>query len=314
MIKKTVLYFVSVTLLLFALRSLHYQGLLKQSQGYYAKLKMIFTEANDYEVLFLGSSRVEMHYNTRLFDSLTGKKSVNLGLAGASPQLAFSALSLYLENSRTPQTLFYEVDYHSIKTDGKEIKDFNNYFPFLGNAHLRQRLGDMDSRMTQFYFNPYYSWPYTGFKNLSTGIHNRLNIPNKTDSLYYKGFMKEVLRAPLAYIPTECTYTYFHPNNRAYLDSIIWLCKKNNIEVHLISSPMFAGGALELRNRKEIIRQINNIAKRHHIPYHNLSSLPFCNKRELFADHYHLNYGGSLKFTPYLSRLFNNKPVNNSLN
>jgi hypothetical protein len=275
---------------------------------------MIFTEANDYDVLFLGSSRVEMHYNTKLFDSLTGKKSINLGLAGASPELAFAALRMYLENSRAPKLLFYEVDYHSIKTDGKEIKDFNNYFPFLSDPKLRSHLNNMDDRMNHFYYNPYYSWPYTGFKNISTGIHNWLGIANLTDSLYHKGYMKEVLRAPLNYLPTQRSYTYFHPNNRSYLDSIILLCEKKRIDISLITSPMFAGGELEVVNRQEIIRQINNIAKIHHISYFNLSSLPFCNQRLLFADHYHLNYAGSLKFTPYLCGLINNKPVNNSLN
>ena len=254
-----------------------------------------------------------MHYNTRLFDSITGKNSFNLSLAGATPQVAFAALKAYLQNSKAPQYLIYEIDYHFLKYKSTEVKEFNNYFPFLSNNTLLNEFTKIDKRMPNFYYNAYYSWPYTGFKNMSTSIHGWLNMPNKTDSLYYKGYLKEVLRPQLNYTPIKKYYTYFNLTDRNYLDSIITLCKKNNSNITLISSPMFAGGQVDVVNKKQIIQQLNNIAIINKIRYFDLSSMPFCKDRANFVDHYHLNYKGATKYSLFLSRFFNNKIASGSL-
>lgn len=278
-----------------------------QERGYYAKMRTAFLDSNRYDVLFLGSSRVEMHYDTRLFDSLTGSNSFNLGLAGATPQLAWAALQGYLEKREIPGTIFYEVDYHALK-DSPEIKDFNNYFPVLCNTTLRQQLSRIDPRMQHFYYNPYYSWPFTGIKNLSTGIHNQLERPNLTDSLYHKGFLREVLRPALNYQAAKPFDSRFGPLNRAYLDSIILFCKRNKIELQLVTSPMFAGGKLEVRNREAIREELRGIAASNGLLWWDLSSLPFCGQRSLFVDHYHMNERGARKFTSLLARRLTIKP------
>ncbi len=302
-----------ITLLLFGLRKLHYHGLLKQTAGYYDKYNTAFVNKNQLNVIFLGSSRAEMHYNTRLFDSLTHQNSFNLSLAGATPQVAFAALKAYLQNSTAPEYLIYEIDYHFLKFENNEIKNFNNYFPYLNNKTLLTEFTKIDGRMPYFYYNPYYSWPYIGFKNLSTSIHGWLNIPNQIDNLYYKGYFKESLRPSLTFVPIEPYYTYFNITNRNYLDSIITICKQKNTKITLLSSPIFAGGQVDLLNKKQIILQLNNIANINDINYYDLSSLPFCNNRKLFIDHYHLNYLGANKYTTFLYQFFNNKIATNSL-
>lgn len=313
MIKKGIIYFVVITALLYGSRELHYWGLLKQTSGYCAKYRTAFFEKNDFDVLFLGSSRVEMHYSTKIFDSICHKNSFNLSLAGATPQVAFAALKAYAVNSKMPQQLFYEIDYHFVKYKSTEVKEFNNYFPYLSNDVLRSEFNKIDSRMDHFYYNPYFSFPYTGFKNLSTSMHGWLNIPNKTDSLYYKGHIKEVFRPHLNYNPVTPYYTYFNVSDRNYLDSIIQFCKSHKTTITLVSSPIFGGGKVDLVNKKAIIQQLQDISKINGISYFDLSSLDFCNDRKLFIDHYHMNYSGSSKFTIYFSHFFNNKTHLNSL-
>jgi hypothetical protein len=299
--------------LLYGLRCLHYKGLLKQNRGYYGKYKTAFLAKNNYNVLFLGSSRMETHYDTRVFDSLTGSNSFNLGMAGATPQVSYAALKAYLINSKAPAYLVYEVDYHFLKYKSTEIKEFNNYFPFLSNRELRLQFNKIDSRINHFYLNPYYSFPFTGLRNMSTSLHGWFNIPNKTDSLYYKGYLKVTLRPALKFVPIKPYYSFFNISDRNYLDSIIQTCKEKKTILTLISSPIFAGGMVDLKNKDEIISQINNIAHINHIKYHDLSSLPFCNRRNLFIDHYHMNYSGAAKYTVYFSSVFNNKMAGNSL-
>jgi hypothetical protein len=313
LIKRGIGYFLIITALLYGARELHYYGLLKQKTGYYAKYKTAFFEENNFDLLFLGSSRAEMHYNTKLFDSLTGRNSFNLSLAGATPRIAYAALKAYLVKSKMPRDLIYEVDYHYVKYESPDIKDFNNYFPFLSNPVLREEFTKIDPRIRHFYYNPYYSFPYTGFKNLSTSLHGWLNIPNKTDSLYHKGYLKEVFRPSLDFNLHTRYYSWFNVTDRNYLDSIIGICKKNNVRITLVSSPMFGGGKVDLINKEQIIRHIHVIASLHHITYQDFSSLPFCNQRRLFVDHYHMNAEGASVYTKYFAVFFNNKTQGNPL-
>lgn len=254
-----------------------------------------------------------MHYNTRIFDSITGFNSFNLSVAGATPKVAFGALKAYLHNSKAPEYLFYELDAHYLRYESATIKEFNNFFPFFSNPVLLQQFNSIDPRMKHFHWNPYYSFPFTGMKNLSTSLHGWLQLPNKTDDLYYKGYLKEVLRPSLKFVDQKPYYSYFQVTERAYLDSIITLCKANKTRLTLITSPLFAGGKVDLVNKKDVVKQLQNIAVVNKINYLDFSSLSFCSSRNLFIDHYHMNYAGATKFTLYFSSIFNNKLLTNAL-
>jgi hypothetical protein len=193
------------------------------------------------------------------------------------------------------------------------VKEFNNYFPFLRNPALRKEFSRIDKRMEHFYIDPYYSFPYTGLKNISTSLHGWLNIPNRNDSLYYKGYLKETPGPNLGFEPSKPYYTWFDVKERDYLDSIIVLCKKNNMRLTLLSSPIFGGGEVDVKNKKQIQQQLRNIALINGLQYFDLSSLPFCNRRNLFVDHFHMNPAGAAIFTEYFSSFIHNKLSGNTL-
>jgi hypothetical protein len=306
LIRKAITYFFILTALLYGFRYVHHQGLLKHKQGYYAKYSTAFLQSNNYDVIFLGSSRVQMHYNTRLFDSLTGRNSFNLSVAGATPKVAFAALKIYLSKSKAPKDIIYDVDYHNLGNESKEIMDFNNYFPFLSDAVVRNEFSKVDQRMVYFYWNPYYSLPYTGLQNLSTGLHGLTNTLSRTDTLFYKGYFKECLRKPLDFIHTSPKIIEPNLVEMAYLDSIIQLCKFKKCQLHFVSSPLFAGGALDVANKTELMRDLKRFADVKQVSYTDLSSLSFCNRRELFMDHFHMNYLGATLFTQKFAYFYSN--------
>lgn len=313
MIKKGLTYFIIVTLALYGLRSLHYYGLLKQTTGYYQTYKTAFLNENKFDVIFLGSSRVQMHYNTKLFDSINHTNSFNLSMAGATPKIAFHALKVYLSKSKAPQTIIYDVDFHNLNNESWEIKDFNNYFPFLSDQTFRTEFSKVDKRMNWFYYNAFYSWPYTGIKNLSTGLHGLFNKKNRTDDLFYKGYFMEKLKPQLNFISTKPANIQINKIEKQYLDSLFIFTQKNNIQLYLMSSPMFAGGKLDVANKTELIEQVSNLAQAHGSVYFDLSSLPFCDQRKLFVDHFHMNYTGSCLFTLKMSELYRNILVKKAL-
>jgi len=302
--KKVIFYFLLVLCTLYLLRMAHYRILRSQKQGYYASYRQCFLGKNSNDVLFLGSSRVQMHYNTKLFDELTGANSLNLSMAGATPKVAFLALKTYLQQSDVPRYLFVEMDFHFLKHPCTELKDVGNYFPFLADPNFRNNFSIADKRLSHFYYNPFYSWPFVGTKNLSTAMHICLDIPGKTDTLFYKGYFYEVLKPALKEYKPEPEYQYFHPREREYLDSVFTLAKINNINIFLITSPMLMGGEKDVLNKKQITQQLQYIALKNKTTYYNLSGIPCSSSPAHFVDNFHMNAAGASEFTSHLAELF----------
>jgi hypothetical protein len=276
--------------------------------GYYEKYRRAFLEKNNYDFLFLGSSRAEMHYNTRVFDSLTGYNSFNLSLKGASPHMAYAALKAYLLNSAAPKVVVYEVDYHALKEEPVPFYEFNNYFPFLKNKVLRAEFQKIDKRTDLFYALPYLSFPYTGYKNISTALHGWFNIEYDNNYYYYKGTIFSKRLDTLGFLPSKPHYSYILENNRNYIDTIINFCRFKNIQLVLCTSPAFGGFNINVNNAGQLAKQVRNISKIHHLPYYNFAQSAFSTRRELFGDFFHMNRNGAYLFTCELAKKFNPSP------
>jgi hypothetical protein len=312
LINRAFTYLGIITLCLYGLRYCHWQNLLSQKTGYYAKYRKAFFEKNDYNVLFLGSSRCAMHYNTGLFDTLTGCNSFNLSLSGATPRVSLAVLKAYLENSKAPEYILFETDLHNVDVDG-EIMEFNNYFPFLRNRTLLTEFSEIDPRMKHFYYNAFYSWPYTGYKNISTGIRARLGLECAWENSEYKGFIMADPRPPLDFMPAHPKKGGYSVLNEKYARELIAFCKKEKIQLIFVTSTMFAGGKLDLGNKDQIVKQVDQIVTESGLPHWNLSSSPYCDQRKLFYDHFHMTYEGSRLFTLKLAGLFGNNCQKNPL-
>ncbi len=79
------------------------------------------------------------------------------------------------------------------------------------------------------------------------------------------------------------------------------------------SSPIFAGGKLDVANKTELLNTVLKLVQSYNYNYTDLSSLSFCDQRELFVDHFHMNYKGARLFTLKMSELYRNNLVKKAL-
>lgn len=303
--KRFIIYFVILVIALFGFRKFHYSNLLSVNYGFYGKYTTIFNKSNNFDVLFLGSSRAQMHYNTKLYDECKKSNSFNLSYNGANVQQAYTLLKCYLIKSNAPKKLYYEIDYHVLKTHEDGWMDFQNLFPYLSNNQIYNMLNKIDNRFFYAKYFPFYSLPNSGIKNYSTSAHYFLHKSIQTDSLFYKGYFKNNVQQGLLNFPNQLKYQWINGIDRNYLDSIIVLCNQKNIKLSFITSPIFGGGKLDVINHKQLINYLNQIAFINNISYINLSSLSFCNDRSLFVDQHHMNEKGSNLFTHYFCEIVN---------
>lgn len=304
MIKRVLIYTFVFIAGIYLVRELLYIGIRKNRSGIFEKYDTVFLKENNYDVLFLGSSRVETHFAPAIFDSITGLNSYNIAVTGATPRIAYAVLKSYCSKSKIPSYLVYDVDVHFLKHGIDTIHHFPRYFPYLGNETLYQQFKHIDKRFRSFRYNPLHSLPYSNLRILGASVHGWTGKPGKYDTCFYKGFQKTLFFDSLNKFPLKRYYTWFHPLERQYLDSIIQFSKSNNIQLFLCTSPMYAGGAIEVVNKKEIDRQVFNIALVNKIPYKNFSQTSYSGDRSCFADYYHMTYKGARLFSGEFSNWF----------
>ena len=307
MIKKIVIYAIAFVCILFVYRAFLYTGMKKNKAGIFNKYNELFLkEGNTYDVLFLGSSRAEMHFHPKVFDEITNLNSYNMGISGASPKISLALLKTYCQQHQKPKYVIFNIDYFWLQNDTDRLNDFPRYFPYLGNTNLRNTLSKLDNRFNSFYYNPLHSLPYTQINYLSTSLHGWLNISGKYDTLMYKGYQTSELKELNTADEPKPIYSFISIKNRQYIDSLIQFSASHNIKLTLVTSPVFGGGTKNVLNKVSLTNQLKNIAFVNHIPYYDYTdSLKFQNP-ELFADYLHLNRQGALKFSQSFSLTFNN--------
>ncbi len=314
MIKRIVIYTITFVCILFVYRALLYTGIKKNKAGIFNKYNELFLkEGNTYDVLFLGSSRAEMHFNPMVFDSITGLNSYNMGISGASPNISLALLKTYCQKHQKPKFIIFNVDYFWLQNDTDRLNDFPRYFPYLENSYLRNELSKLDNRFNSFYYNPLHSLPYTQIDYLSASLHGWLNISGRYDSLMHKGYQTSEVKDLNTENGSTAIKGFISSKNRADINSLIHFSKTNHIQLVLVTSPVLGGGNNQVTNKTSLSKQIKTIALVNHLPYYDYTdSITFDNK-SLFADDLHLNRKGAHKFTTDFSTIFHNNLVHNTL-
>ncbi len=312
--KRIATYSLIVVCLLYTYRAFLYAGIRKNRQGIYDKYNELFIKTNlSYNVLFLGSSRAEMHFSPQIFDSITSLNSYNMGIEGASVKLSFALLKIYRHQHQMPKYIVFNVDYFSLDNDTNRLINFPRYFPYLQNAYLMKELSQLDDRMNSFYYNPLHSLPYTQFNYLSASLHGWLTISGKYDTLMYKGFQTSFSNEFNDSKVKKPSLSFISDTNRHYLDSIILFSKKHAIHLVLVTTPVTESIRKQILNKGYLAKEMKDIANSHQIDYFDYSDSLAFDGIHFFSDANHLNLKGAKKFTESFSNVFNTIINQNSL-
>lgn len=257
--------------------------------------------------MFIGSSRAEMHFNPKVFDSICHTNSFNFGISGASVKLSYLLLKTYCLQNTKPKYILLNLDYFSLDKDSEKVANFPRFFPYINNPLLRNSLNQIDYRFSSFYINPLHSIPYSQFDFISNSIHGWLKIPGKYDSLMYKGYQTSISQNFNDNKTLSPNFLIITKHNKDYIDSLISYTTKQNITVIAVTSPIFQDSLNNsFPNKKTLGLELNKILKKQNIPYYNYTDSAICLNKNLFSDNIHLNRKGSNILSVQLSQLLNN--------
>lgn len=244
-----------------------------------SKLQYILSvEHQEYDIVFLGSSRVANHIDTKVFDSLSNKKTINLGVLGASLNDNLLELKL-LVKSNTIKNLVLQID-DSYQYTNSTTMVTAGAVPFIRNEIIKEHLKDNLSNFNQMYYLPFYRYAINGhkigFRESFFSLVNRKSRVDPKIGYYpkYGNYPEQTASLPDALVKGNVVF-----------NEIVEICKRQDINLVLFVAPYSS----KMKN----IEYIDKLKER----YPNLIDMSRGYKDDLFYNYGHLNHKGAQIFT-----------------
>lgn len=287
-LKKVGFYGLLVMILLFVL-DIVYTQVYKNSAPRNKIQYALSLENENFDYIFLGSSRVENTIVTSEIEKATGKKAINLGNQQSKLNDILLFLKILEHKNVKADTIFIQVDYnYNILKSSDIIK--SQTLPYIRtNPLIKSYLKETDSTFLKNYYLPFYRYATNdykiGFREIfSSAIGKKANMDLSDGYLPLYGRMQP---DRISTLPDKLI-----ENNPAF-DEIKSFCSTNNIKVLFFCAPFcenVKGVELieelkikipELYDFSDVITDVKN-----------------------YQDCNHLNNVGSIEFTKFLIDTF----------
>lgn len=241
------------------------------------------TKNGNFDIVFLGSSRVANHIDTKLFDSLSNKKTINLGVEGAGLNDNLLQLKLLIANNNV-RNVFLQID-SNFELDKPSNIAISEAMPFLNyndiiNTHIKKYFNNFE----KLAYIPFYRYaindPKIGFREMFFSVVNKK--PRTNPSIGFTPKFGNKLPLIESSLPTTIKL------KNIMLDEITDICRRNKIQLILYTSPYCS----KTKNMGYINKLITKIP--------NLIDLSQGYNDELFFNCVHLNNQGAKIFTTKL--------------
>jgi len=259
----------------------------KQDSGFQYRTTYSLNSAED-ELLIFGSSRANHHYDPEVFESKLNMSAYNTGRDGAYFFYQTALLKAILKRHR-PKIIIYDF-FGSFEYSQNDYDRLSFLLPYYEEHEEIQEVlelkGSYENLKTLSKIYPYNSLLF----NIMTG-----NMEfNKEKNKDFKGYVPffGVWNNTIESLKTTNKYT-FDQNKITAFEDFIALCKKNNIELFVVASPVFYEYESDYS-----ITTCEKICREQNIPFYDITKEDeFLKKPEWFADVLHLNHTGAKKFS-----------------
>ncbi len=263
-------------------------------QRYFCSWNHLYYDDMDDELLVFGSSRAQVHFSSKIITDSLGLKTYNFGLPGASINYSYIQLREILKHRKTPpRYVTLEVCFHTLMP--RPLPYHYQMMPkMLFNVNMFRYHGNNDVYPTGYFFVPmlrYFNyWKDLDLFNKETYYTCDGNGYIGEGSTYNSKRNSELANLSKTYIP-------YDEKQYGVLKKFIKTCKENNISLLLVWTPEYYKYLDNLKERAELEKCFEGIAKDNSIPFVNFVHSEICNDSLNFENAMHLNANGSEKFT-----------------
>lgn len=244
---------------------------------------VIHTSHKKYDVIFMGTSRANNHFVTKVFED-KGYKAFNYGISGAHLFETSLLLKLMMANKYEIKNLVLEADL-SICNEKRDEGTTARFMPYIHCNEIIKKHYKNEVDFYQIYYLPFYR--YIKFDN-KIGFRELYDVSSKkpTNTLHNKGYYP-LISHKKGNMKNDISTLKVIRNK--YYEEIKQICKKNNIKLTVVMTPM-------CQNTKGL----NYFDKVHQLypEIHNFENV--ITDDAYFASCGHLNDQGATIYTNYL--------------
>lgn len=262
----------------------------KSKYGIFHRQIYCLQESKD-DIMILGSSRAAHHYVPQVLKDSLGMSCYNAGSDGECIFYHFTLLASMIERGHTPKVVIYDfhpcdIEIYSGATFSLDAA-LDNLMPHYGESASIDSLFALKGwkeRVKQL------SKSYKYNSKLVQTIKCNY-IPSEEDRGYEALIGCNVKENDLIIHSNSSDEIVIDKDKVEYLSKLICLCKKNNIKLLFVYSPMFESSSPKVVELAKKITTENEIAFIDYGEHHE-----FC-KADLYYDTNHLNDQGARMFT-----------------
>lgn len=236
---------------------------------------------NNYELVFLGSSRCHHHYVTKIFEDTLSLNAYNAGVRGGSNiYFNYALVQLMLKHS-SPKYIVYDLIHGDFTNEPHSYDKLIPLSPYYGCSQSVDAL--FDEAQLGWKYNISHLYKYNG--KLLTTISGLFLPLDTIDKGYQPKFGK--INPNISAINETVSYNV-DANKIRYLSKFVRLCRRKGIVVIFTLSPIFNYKAPKDYEEIRSFAKNNNIILLDYLNSHYLSG-----NTRLFYDEMHLNDEGA---------------------
>ncbi|WP_264525292.1 hypothetical protein [Flavobacterium sp. N502536] len=249
------------------------------------------SEGRKYDVVILGSSRANNHFVTSMFED-KGLKTFNYGMSGSHLFEAALMLKLMVERKYEIKNIILEADLSLASIDQSE-GIAAAFLPYIHNSKVVKEHFQTQKNFNELYYIPFYR--YIKFETKIGFREMFFNIIHKRTSSLDNGGYYELVGVENGNMKNNIVNLNPLPHNK-YYEEIKRICKKNNINLITVMTPMCENvvGMNYFEKVKKAYPEIYN--------YENVVK-----ENKYFSSCGHMNGTGSKMFTATILKDFFNK-------
>jgi len=264
----------------------------KQNEDIFGKLQEIFSGNENYDALFLGSSRVLVHINPSIMDSVLHVNSYNLGLDAMSVVEFNFIVNAWLEKHPAPKLLVMNLDRKTLLVnDTTEIFDYPLYFPYLKNKSVSAALNEFEPDVPVLSFMPFLKPAYYDDFKKYVAVKALFHIRHP-EKILYKGFEPTYLEWGGEEIRMRDRAAW-SPKGRELLKNILDLCRQKNIVPVLVLAPQTKEFTRSIENFDEYKAHLRSFSESNGVYFFDYSGLITGQNKKYFYNHSHLKPEGA---------------------
>ncbi len=241
----------------------------------------------DADILIMGNSRVWVHINPLVLDSILGVKTYNLGMNGSCVNRQIHKYNLFRRYNNKPKIILQGIDVWCMGNGTGYEKE--QLYPYFWNWYLRREYLESEPFTIWEKYFPLYR--YRTFLPLSNGPRCLVKGWQGMDR-HWDGSEFEKIKE-IKFAPNDTTAMMF--------DNYLAKAKAEGIKVVLIYTPQYIGATQKTSNQTFMHEWYQQIADKYDFPILDYTYMDICQDTTYFYNAMHLNRKGAEIFSDSLA-------------